>query len=324
MSNFITTYTGMHLEPLNPDPDLIRIEDIAHALSLICRGNGHVKTFWSVGQHCICCAKEAWARGLSNRMALACLLHDASECYMSDIPRPFKQELSEYQMREDALLEMIYCKFLGSPLSDDERRQLKEIDDAMLWSDLENLLDEPQFGEIPEIYTDIDYTVRPFQNVEKEYLDLFYLYSGEEQPDPVYLEDIAAAFEGCMDEWSQFLNVRNGKIVTVPNEPGLTGMKEDEELWDEIEESDDYVRLPNQYELHEKRIMEDFTESCTRGNVASRLWRALNGRHSYRAFKDTIHETGMTQKYYDFRSLSFLRIAEDWCRENKVRYWRKT
>ena len=324
MSNYITTFTGKHLEPLNPDPDLIRIEDIAHALSLICRGNGHVKTFWSVGQHCICCAKEALARGLSNRMALACLLHDASECYMSDIPRPFKQELSEYQVREDALLEMICCKFLGSPLSDDERRQLKEIDDAMLWSDLENLLDEPQFGEIPEIHIDIDYTVRPFQDVEKEYLGLFYLYSGEELPDPVYLEDIAAAFEGCMDEWSQFLNVRTGKIVTVPDNPGLTGMKEDEELWDEIEESDDYVRLPNQYELHEKRIMEDFTESCTRGNAASRLWRALNGRHPYRAFNDAIHETGMTQKYYDFRSLSFLRMAEDWCRENKVRYLRKT
>lgn len=86
MSEYITTYTGQHFEPTNPDPELIRIEDIAHALSMICRGNGHVKTFWSVGQHCICCAREAAARGLSNRMVLACLLHDASECYMSDVP----------------------------------------------------------------------------------------------------------------------------------------------------------------------------------------------------------------------------------------------
>ena len=82
MSEYITTYTGKHFEPTNPDPELIRIEDIAHALSMLCRGNGHVKTFWSVGQHCICCAREAAARGLSNRMVLVCLLHDASECYM--------------------------------------------------------------------------------------------------------------------------------------------------------------------------------------------------------------------------------------------------
>ena len=95
MSEYITTYTGKHFEPTNPDSELIRIEDIAHALSMICRGNGHVKTFWSVGQHCICCAREAAARGLSNRMVLACLLHDASECYMSDVPTPFKNELPE-------------------------------------------------------------------------------------------------------------------------------------------------------------------------------------------------------------------------------------
>ena len=48
MGEFITTYTGKHFEPTNPDPELIRIEDIAHALSMICRGNGHVKTLWSV------------------------------------------------------------------------------------------------------------------------------------------------------------------------------------------------------------------------------------------------------------------------------------
>ena len=42
MSEYITTYTGLHFRPTEPDSDLIRIQDIAHALSLICRGNGHV------------------------------------------------------------------------------------------------------------------------------------------------------------------------------------------------------------------------------------------------------------------------------------------
>ena len=41
MSEYITTYTGLHFRPTEPDSDLIRIQDIAHALSLICRGNGH-------------------------------------------------------------------------------------------------------------------------------------------------------------------------------------------------------------------------------------------------------------------------------------------
>lgn len=177
MSTYITTFTGVHFEPMNPQPESIRIEDIAHALSLICRGNGHVKTFWSVGQHCICCAKEAAARNLPDRLVLACLLHDASECYMSDIPRPFKRELPEYQAREDALLDMIYMKYLGSPLSTEEQRQLKAIDDAMLWDDLTTLLDEKPDGTPPETHIVIDYTFRPFEEVEQEYLALFHQFT---------------------------------------------------------------------------------------------------------------------------------------------------
>ena len=179
MGDYITTYTGKHFEPANPDPEMIQIEDIAHALSLVCRGNGHVKSFWSVGQHCISCAKEACARGLSNRMALACLLHDASECYMSDIPRPFKKGLPDYRAREEKLLDMIYRKFLGSSLTPEEQAQLKAIDDAMLWYDLETLLDETQSGEVPELQINPDYSVRPFPDVEKEYLELFHYFSGE-------------------------------------------------------------------------------------------------------------------------------------------------
>ena len=80
--SYITTYTRKHFDPVNPDPELICIEDIAHALPLICRGNGQVSSFWSVGEHCILCVKEAVARGYEDRLVLALLLHDASECYM--------------------------------------------------------------------------------------------------------------------------------------------------------------------------------------------------------------------------------------------------
>ncbi|MBQ3406348.1 MAG: hypothetical protein IJH11_03805, partial [Lachnospiraceae bacterium] len=71
MADYITTYTGKHMIPTDPRPEDFRIEDIAHALSLICRGNGQVKTFFSVGQHCIACAKEAAARDLPQRIILA-------------------------------------------------------------------------------------------------------------------------------------------------------------------------------------------------------------------------------------------------------------
>ena len=171
--SYITTYTRKHFDPIHPDPERICVQDIAHALPMICRGNGHVTTFWSVGEHCICCAKEALARGYSDRLALACLFHDASECYMSDVPRPLKQEMPDYKMFEKKLLKVIFEKYLGSDLTEEEERLLKEIDDDLLWYDLDVLLEEKQTGEAPKLHFKLDYTVRPFEVVEKEYLEMF-------------------------------------------------------------------------------------------------------------------------------------------------------
>ena len=179
MASYIRTYTGVRFVPTEPEKEKIQIEDIAHALPMLCRGNGHVKTFWSVGEHCICCAKEALARGLGARLALACLLHDASECYLSDIPRPFKESLPAYQKLEDHLLDLVYECFLGSTLTEEEQRELKRIDDDLLWYDLEVLLQEPQPRPEPEIHINLDYAVRPFLQVEEEYLKLFAKLYGE-------------------------------------------------------------------------------------------------------------------------------------------------
>ena len=92
------TFSGRRFDPLMMTPEDVVLEDIAHALSLLCRGGGQLKYFYSVGQHCINCMKEAKARGWSKRMQLACLIHDASEAYISDIIRPVKVHLSNYMV----------------------------------------------------------------------------------------------------------------------------------------------------------------------------------------------------------------------------------
>ena len=172
MSDYIATYTGHHFYPLEPDPDDVNIEDIAHALSLLCRGNGHVSTFFSVGQHCLNCANEAKMRGCSPRVVLACLLHDASECYLSDVPRPFKKEIKEYMMWENRILSVIYTKYLGSELTEEESLAVKRIDDDMLAYDLNVLLHE-KVDHLPELKIELDYSFRPFEEVKKDYLKLF-------------------------------------------------------------------------------------------------------------------------------------------------------
>ena len=171
--NCITTYTGKSFDPTEPDAAVFDVRDIAHSLSRTCRGNGHVKTFFSVGQHCINCAREAELRGYSQRMILACLLHDASEAYMSDVPRPFKSAMPEYVQAEEKILDMIYERFLGSVLSEEECKILKTIDDDLLYYDMKELLGVTLPGDAPQLKVEVDYTVVPFEEVEKTYLALY-------------------------------------------------------------------------------------------------------------------------------------------------------
>lgn len=176
MADYITTYTGEHFYPLEPEADKIKIEDIAHALSLLCRGNGHVCHFFSVAQHCINCALEAKARGYNKRVCLACLLHDGSEAYLSDVPRPFKKTLPSYQALEEKFLSVLYMKFLGKDLSEEEKQLVKEIDDDMLYFDFAYLLNEPQGGKAPEMKSVFSQDYLPFEEVEARYLELYEMF----------------------------------------------------------------------------------------------------------------------------------------------------
>ena len=170
---YITTYTEKKIDLLQPNPELFDVRDFAHALSLTCRGNGHVKQFLSVGQHCVWCAKEAVARGYSQRVVLACLLHDASEAYMSDVPRPLKEVLPEYVKAEEKIINLIYTRFLGSLLTEEEQELVKQVDDDLLFFDLRETLGIKDLGEEPKLRIEHDYTLRPFEEVEQEYLAIY-------------------------------------------------------------------------------------------------------------------------------------------------------
>lgn len=169
----IMTCSHKMFDPLHPDVALIDIEDIAHALSMLCRANGHFKTFHSVGQHCINCAKEAAARGYSKHVQLACLLHDASEAYLSDVTRPVKAELPKYLEIEKPLQDCIWGKFLERPLSPMEYDQVFEIDDAILAHEFINLMGAAIFDPTPAIYSKPEFAFTGFERCQEEFLALY-------------------------------------------------------------------------------------------------------------------------------------------------------
>lgn len=174
MQDYITTYTKKHFTIMEPQMEDIDINDIAHALSLMTRANGHFSQFYSVGQHCVECAYEAMERGYSSAVALGCLLHDGSEAYMADITRPLKQHMPEYLVAEEKLQNMIYEKFLGALPTKEEAVQIKSVDDAMLFHEFKCFMNEELDIPEHEILTRPAFSTRPFEDVEEEFLRMFH------------------------------------------------------------------------------------------------------------------------------------------------------
>lgn len=105
----------------------------------------------------------------------ACLLHDASEAYISDIVRPVKQHLDTYLVMEDSMQSLIHKKFGLDDLSLEEEQQVKEIDDAMLVIELEALLGEQIADKKPTLSEEVCICFQDFEEVEREFLCLFAL-----------------------------------------------------------------------------------------------------------------------------------------------------
>lgn len=102
----LRSYTGKMVYPLDPRIEDFDITDIAHALSNLCRFGGHVKTFYSVAEHSVYVSQH-----VKPKDALAGLLHDASEAYVVDMPRPIKNYMPQYRDIEENVQRFIAERF---------------------------------------------------------------------------------------------------------------------------------------------------------------------------------------------------------------------
>ncbi len=174
--NYITTFSKILFDPINPKTEDILIEDIAHSLSMLCRANGHFPTFYSVAQHSLNCMNEAKARGYSTKIQFACLLHDGSEAYISDVIRPVKCHLPQYLPIEKNLQNKIWGKWLSSELTEEEYRLVFEIDDAIMYHEFVNI-SQRYVSEIePEILSKPVFEFTSFKDTEEQMLKAFYSF----------------------------------------------------------------------------------------------------------------------------------------------------
>lgn len=128
----IETFTGMKFDILDPNPEHIHIIDIAHALSQLCRYNGHTMAYYSVAQHSVIVSNLAKPED-----ALTALMHDAAEAYIGDMAYPIKHMFPLFKEIEDNIQTVIAAKFgFQHPMP----QYLKEIDRNISGNEAESLM----------------------------------------------------------------------------------------------------------------------------------------------------------------------------------------
>lgn len=170
--DWIQTYTGKKFFPLDPHSDEVHIEDIAHSLSMIARFAGHALQFYSVAQHCCLVSKNC-----PDEFKFWGLLHDASEAYISDIPRPLKRtkEFEFYRQVEKRIMNVVCDKF-GLPI--EEPAIVKKVDTILLVTEARDLMDQTLIKEwdVVHMYEPLKEKIVAIsqQEAEKEFLSMFY------------------------------------------------------------------------------------------------------------------------------------------------------
>lgn len=151
--NWTMTQSGIQFWPLDPHKDEIYIRDIAHSLSHICRYGGHCNRFYSVAEHSVLMASKA-----SRKNAMWALLHDATEAYLMDLPRPIKPFLPGYAEAEEKLMKCIADAFALDYNMPDE---VRDLDDRIIRDEMEQ-----NMCYVPDKYMEIE----PL-NIRLEYLN---------------------------------------------------------------------------------------------------------------------------------------------------------
>ena len=137
----LQTRSGIQYYPLDPRASEVRLRDIAHSLSMLCRYNGHCNGFYSVAEHSVLVSQQ-----VPPEHALSALLHDATETYCSDVPRPLKVDLVGYAEIEHRNWLAIACKFGLDPAM---HESIHVADNAVLLAEKQQIVDNHFDWNIP-------------------------------------------------------------------------------------------------------------------------------------------------------------------------------
>jgi hypothetical protein len=173
-SVYMMTYSGRRFTMFDPQPEDILIEDIAHALSLLCRFTGHVQYFYSVAQHSVLVSQHVPAE-----LAFEGLMHDAAEAYISDLSRPIKHSpRMQGYLKLEGIVERAIARKFGLPLQ--MSPGIKTVDNLLVCDEARNLYRKPPEWTTHHPSIGLDLTPWGPERAEGEFLRRFRAHGGDD------------------------------------------------------------------------------------------------------------------------------------------------
>lgn len=142
IGNWSQTISGRMFYPMDPRAEDVDIEDIAHALSFVCRFGGHSQKFYSVAEHSVRVSDAIQQSNGSKADAFFGLLHDAAEAYIGDMIWPLKQSplvvgYREIERRVEDAIALRFALLLEQPPI------VKHFDLVLLATEKRDLMNRP-------------------------------------------------------------------------------------------------------------------------------------------------------------------------------------
>ena len=89
---------------------------------------------------------------------------------------------------------------------------------------------------------------------------------------------------------------------------------------EEILSSDDYLMLPDSFEIHEYQIMKDFCYTIPDEDTSGLFLDMLHGSGAFRRFKDLIYRYGIENDWYAYKDQAYKEIAIAWLEREGIAY----
>jgi len=129
------------------------------------------------------------------------------------------------------------------------------------------------------------------------------------------LSEVAGELDMVSSDTRVFYNTETGEFDFY-NDGYMVLEEDDAEKFEDAA----WIALPDQHEIREYDIMEDFAERVTDPHKSEMLSIALEGRGAFRRFKDTLSRVNLEDDWYAFKHKAFMRIAREWCERNGIEY----